>query len=69
MGQGVAVENCGGALSASSFMSMVRVSALGGVRGRPAYHMKAKILSFHLLGSKYTYSYVLILYDTLKVIS
>ncbi len=68
MGQRVAFKNCGGALSASSFMSMVRVSALGGVRGRPAYHMKAKILSFHLLGSKYTYSYVLILYDTLKVI-
>ncbi len=35
-GEGVAVENCGGALSASAFMSMVSVSALGGVRGRPA---------------------------------
>ena len=57
---------CGGALWASGFMRMVGVLALDEARGRPAQRMKARILSFHLVGSKYTYSYVMILYDTLK---
>ena len=47
-------------------MSVVGVWALDGVRGRPAQRMKATMLSFNLVGAKYTYSYVINTCDTLK---